>query len=119
METSVNKYGRTSIPAAIRKRHHIREENRLVWLDDGEVIRIVPIPSDPLAALRGSVRGGNLLECLARNRREDRETWGNGASAAEPGSASDVPGSSGISNRAPTFLKAASRTEGKLSRRKR
>jgi AbrB family looped-hinge helix DNA binding protein len=73
METSVTKKGQTNIPAAIRKRHHIREGDRLVWLDDGEVIRIVPVPADPLAALRGSGRGEKLLDRLILNRREDRE----------------------------------------------
>lgn len=73
METSVTKKGQTNIPAAIRKRHHIREGDRLVWLDDGEVIRIVPVPADPLAALRGSGKGEKLLDRLILNRREDRE----------------------------------------------
>ncbi|HET9225579.1 MAG TPA: AbrB/MazE/SpoVT family DNA-binding domain-containing protein [Thermoanaerobaculia bacterium] len=69
METSVTKKGQTSIPAAIRKRHHIHEGDRLVWLDDGEVIRIVPVPKDPLKALRGSGTGEGLLERLLQSRR--------------------------------------------------
>lgn len=73
METSVTKKGQTNIPAAIRKRHHIKEGDRLVWLDDGEGIRVVPIPADPLAALRGSGKGLNLLDRLLRERRKDRE----------------------------------------------
>jgi AbrB family looped-hinge helix DNA binding protein len=73
METSVTKKGQTNIPAAIRKRHHIKEGDRLVWLDDGEVIRVVPVSADPIAALRGSGRGEKLVERLLQNRREDRE----------------------------------------------
>lgn len=73
METSVTKKGQTNIPAAIRKRHRIKEGDRLVWLDDGEVIRVVPVPADPVAALRGSGRGQGLLDRLLQNRREDRE----------------------------------------------
>ena len=73
METSVTKKGQTNIPAAIRKRHQIKEGDRLVWLDDGEVIRVVPVPSDPLRALRGAGRGEGLLERLLSSRREDRE----------------------------------------------
>jgi AbrB family looped-hinge helix DNA binding protein len=69
MESSVGKRGRTSIPAAIRKRHKIKEGDRLVWLDDGEAIRIVPISADPLAALRGSGRGENLLSSLLQDRK--------------------------------------------------
>lgn len=73
METSVTKKGQTNIPAAIRKRHHIEEGDRLAWLDDGEVIRIVPISADPLKALRGAGQGEGLLDRLLQNRREDRE----------------------------------------------
>lgn len=74
METSVTKKGQTNIPAAIRKRHQIREGDRLVWVDDGEVIRIVPAPQDPLKALRGAGQGEGLLDRLLQSRREDRGT---------------------------------------------
>jgi AbrB family looped-hinge helix DNA binding protein len=72
METSVTKKGQTTIPADIRKRHHLQEGDRLSWLDDGEVIRIVPVPKDPLRALRGAGEGEGLLERLLQSRREDR-----------------------------------------------
>lgn len=73
METSVNKKGQTNIPAAIRKRYQIQEGDRLVWLDEGEVIRVIPVPADPVAALRGSARGEHLLDRLLEQRREDRQ----------------------------------------------
>jgi AbrB family looped-hinge helix DNA binding protein len=73
METSVTKKGQTNIPAAIRKRHHIQEGDRLVWLDDGEVIRVIPVPADPVKALRGAGKGEKLRERLILNRKEDRK----------------------------------------------
>jgi AbrB family looped-hinge helix DNA binding protein len=73
METSVTKKGQTNIPAAIRKRHHIQEGDRLLWLDDGEVIRIVPVPKDPLEALRGAGQGEGLSDRLLQSRRDNRE----------------------------------------------
>ncbi len=73
METSVTKKGQTTIPAAIRKRYQIVEGSRLAWLDDGETLRVVPLPAgNPMAALRGSARGKNLAERLLVNRREER-----------------------------------------------
>jgi AbrB family looped-hinge helix DNA binding protein len=72
MQTAVTKRGQTVIPAAIRKRYHIQEGDRLVWLDDGQTIRVVPVPADPIRALRGSGRGERLLERLLATRREDR-----------------------------------------------
>jgi len=53
----VTNRGKTVVPAEIRKRHQIEEGDRLVWYDDGSSIRIVPLPADPIKALRGSVKG--------------------------------------------------------------
>ncbi|MBI5018470.1 MAG: AbrB/MazE/SpoVT family DNA-binding domain-containing protein [Deltaproteobacteria bacterium] len=72
MQTSVTKRGQTVIPAPIRKRHHIQEGDRLVWLDDGESIKVVPVAGDPVQALRGCGKGEQLVERLLAARREDR-----------------------------------------------
>jgi AbrB family looped-hinge helix DNA binding protein len=73
METAVTKRGQTVIPAKIRKRFRIDGGSHLVWLDDGETIRVVPIPSDPLQSLRGRGRGKKLTEKLLNERRSDRD----------------------------------------------
>jgi AbrB family looped-hinge helix DNA binding protein len=73
VQTAVTKRGQTVIPAAIRKRHNIGAGARLVWLDDGETIRVVPVPGDPLRALRGSGRGRGLTELLLTERAADRD----------------------------------------------
>jgi len=72
MQTAVTKRGQTVIPAAIRKRYQIQEGDSLVWLDDGETIRVVPVARDPIQALRGSGRGEQLVARLLEARREDR-----------------------------------------------
>jgi len=51
----------------------IGQGTKLVWLDDGETIRVVPVPADLLQALRGRGRGEKLVEKLLTARREDRE----------------------------------------------
>jgi AbrB family looped-hinge helix DNA binding protein len=71
MQTTIDHRGRTVIPAAIRRRHNIMPGDRLVWLDDGETIKMVPVPADPILALRGRGRGERLLERLLIARRED------------------------------------------------
>jgi AbrB family looped-hinge helix DNA binding protein len=73
MQTAVTKRGQTVIPAAIRKRYHIGQGVHLVWLDDGETIRVVPVPDDPLKSLRGSGRGKKMTENLLAERRKDLE----------------------------------------------
>jgi AbrB family looped-hinge helix DNA binding protein len=72
MQTAVTQRGQTVIPASIRKRYNITAGDHLVWLDDGETIKVIPIPADPLRALRGAGRGEKLVERLLVTRREDR-----------------------------------------------
>lgn len=72
MRTAVTKRGQTVIPAPIRKRYRIRGGDHLMWIDDGETIRVVPVARDPIGALRGSGRGERLVERLLAARREDR-----------------------------------------------
>ena len=71
MQTMVTKRGQTFIPAAIRRRHHILDGARLVWIDDGQTIRVVPVPADPIAALEGSAKGEQLVARLLAERRMD------------------------------------------------
>lgn len=73
-DTAVTRRGQTVIPAAIRRRYGIKEGDRLVWLDDGSTIRVVPIPSDPIAALRGVGKGEGLVDELLADRQRDRES---------------------------------------------
>ena len=73
MQTQVSRRGQTVVPAAIRKRYQIEEGDRLVWLDDGSTIRIVPVVGDALRALRGTGKGEGLLKRLLEERARDRQ----------------------------------------------
>ena len=72
MITTVTKRAQTVVPAAIRERYGIKGGDSLEWIDDGQVIKVIPIPQDPVEALRGCARGEGLLERLLESRREDR-----------------------------------------------
>lgn len=71
-ETVVTQRGQTVVPASIRKRYGIRGGDRLYWLDDGKTIKVIPVPGDPLRALRGRGRGEGLVEKLLKSREEDK-----------------------------------------------
>jgi AbrB family looped-hinge helix DNA binding protein len=73
MQTTLTRRGQTVVPAPIRKRYDIREGDQLVWLDDGQNIKVIPVPSDPIRALRGTGRGERLVEKLLISRQEDRQ----------------------------------------------
>jgi AbrB family looped-hinge helix DNA binding protein len=71
MQITITERGLTVIPAQIRKRYGLAAGDRLVWLDDGQLIKVIPVPSDPVRALRGRGKGENLLEALLKSRQED------------------------------------------------
>lgn len=73
MQTVVTKRGQTVIPAPIRKGYQIQPGDTLVWLDDGQSIKVIPVPADSIRALRGRGRGERPVEGLLTTRREDRE----------------------------------------------
>lgn len=72
LRTTVTKRAQTTVPSVIRERHHIRPGDLLAWIDDGEMIKIVPLPQDPVKALRGCGKGERLVEHLLALRREER-----------------------------------------------
>jgi len=72
MRTPVTKRGQTVVPAAIRTHHQIAQRDRLVRLDDGAVLRVVPISGDPSEALPGRGKGDGLIEHLSAERARDR-----------------------------------------------
>ena len=72
MESKVTSRGQTVVPAAIRRRYAIQPGDHLVWLDDGNSIKVVPIPQDPIAGLRGHGTGAPLGKALQAQRREER-----------------------------------------------
>ena len=73
MLTTVSSRGQTYIPAEIRKKHGIGANTKLQWIDEGELITVVPIENDPVGAFRGKSRGKNLVESLLKGRKEERE----------------------------------------------
>lgn len=73
MRTTITKRAQTVVPAVLRERYGIKGGDFLEWIDDGQVIKVIPIPADPIKALRGSARGERLVEKLLESRREDKQ----------------------------------------------
>ncbi len=70
MRTTVTSRGQTVVPAKIRKDHQIVPQTQLEWIDDGETIRVIPIPSDVIRAARSSSKG--LRQRLLKEREWER-----------------------------------------------
>jgi len=73
MESTVTVRGQTAIPAAIRKKYNIKPKSKIEWIDDGHTITIMPIPEDPIKALKGRFKDANLLQALVKSREEERK----------------------------------------------
>ena len=71
LRTTVTTRGQTVVPSKIRKDHSIRPQAQLEWIDDGETIRVVPIPPDPIRAAKGISKG--LRRRLVSERELERQ----------------------------------------------
>ena len=72
MKTKITKRGQTVIPSRIRERYHVKAGDHVEWIDQGEAIKVIPIPANPLKALRGCAHGEKLLDLLLSDRREEQ-----------------------------------------------
>lgn len=72
MKSSVSTRGQVSIPAELRKRFNIEPDSQVEWLAEGNAIKIIPLPKDPIAAFRGAGRGRYSSEKLVKDRRKER-----------------------------------------------
>jgi AbrB family looped-hinge helix DNA binding protein len=73
MRTTVTRRGQTVIPAKLRARYRIDEGTQSDWLDTGAGLKVIPVPPDPIASLRGSGRGEHLCVRLLVERRRYRD----------------------------------------------
>jgi len=72
MRTIVSKRGQISVPSQVRKQLGIGPDTTLEWIVEGKSARVIPIPSEPVKAFRGSGKKG-LVNRLVKERRQDRE----------------------------------------------
>ncbi len=72
MKTTVTTRGQVSIPAKLRKKFLIEPETQVEWIEEGNAIKVIPLPKDPIGAFRGAGRGRYTSEKLIKDRRKER-----------------------------------------------
>jgi len=73
MKAKVTSRGQVSIPSEIRKKFNIEPESRVEWIVEGNVIKVIPLPKDPVAAFRGRGSRKYSTEQLIEERRAEVE----------------------------------------------
>jgi len=62
----------SSVPAALRKKHGIKEGTRIVISDNGDSIVLKSITEHYLKKLQGSLKGRGLMKSLMADRKWER-----------------------------------------------
>ena len=76
MKAKVTSRGQVSIPSQISRQFNIEPESRVEWIVESNVIKVVPLPKDPIAAFRGLGSRKYSTERLIKDRRAEREKEG-------------------------------------------
>ena len=69
MKTTLRRRGQTVVPAEIRRRHDLQEGHELIWIDDGQAVKVIFTQSDIVKALKASGKGFKVTERLLAERR--------------------------------------------------
>lgn len=73
MTATISAKGQLVIPAAIRKRYHLKPKSKLEILDTGHSIVIRPVTAkDPFRASRGILKGKLSTKDLLAMRRQEK-----------------------------------------------
>jgi len=73
MKTTISTRGQVSIPAKIRRKYGFETEAQVEWLEEGNAIKIIPLPKDPIKSFRGAGKNRYTSDKLIRDRKKERK----------------------------------------------
>jgi AbrB family looped-hinge helix DNA binding protein len=72
MRTKISKRGQVSVPSKVRKELSLGPDTTVEWVIEGNLVKLIPIPQNPIEAFRGSGKKP-LVKELLKDRRKDRQ----------------------------------------------
>jgi len=72
MRSTLTARGQTVVPAEVRRKFHLTQADRLEWIVEGNILRVVPVRQNPVDEFRGGGSGGSVARLLAE-REKDQE----------------------------------------------
>lgn len=69
---TISARGQLVIPAHLRKRYQLETGAKVLWIDTGKTLLLMPVVQDPVKASRGFLRGARLTRALLRAREGDK-----------------------------------------------
>ncbi|HED14088.1 MAG TPA: AbrB/MazE/SpoVT family DNA-binding domain-containing protein [Gammaproteobacteria bacterium] len=73
MRSTLTSRGQTVVPAEIRRKFHLTQSDRLEWVIENNILRVIPVRQNPVDEFRGSGEGGTVIRLLA-DRGKDRDS---------------------------------------------
>lgn len=73
MQSTITSRGQTVIPVEIRKLFHLGPSDRLQWVVGTDGIRVTPVVANPIAAFRGSGKGGGTARLVTERRKDAKK----------------------------------------------
>jgi AbrB family looped-hinge helix DNA binding protein len=70
---TVSVRGQLVIPVELRKRYHIKPGDKVMWIDTGKALLLVPLVDNPIHRSRGILSGAGLTQALIRGRKQDKK----------------------------------------------
>jgi len=70
MRSTLTARGQTVVPAEVRRKFHLTQADRLEWIVEGNILRVVPVRQNPVDEFRGGGRGGAVARLLAEREKD-------------------------------------------------
>ncbi len=71
MRSTLTARGQTVVPVEIRRKFHLTQADRLEWVIENNILRVIPVRQNPVDAFRGEGKGGAVIRLL-EEREKDR-----------------------------------------------